>query len=124
MSPFSLGAWRLVLRRARHDRLVVAAAFVTILLAATLLASGPIYAEAVAASGLQRTLEDAPVRDATVAVSGQVAPDDYGTLDEQVTGAVEEVFGAGGVDVHRSSQSGRAFWSGERSLSFAGSTTP
>ena len=105
MSPFSLGAWRLVLRRAGHDRLVVAAAFVTVLLATTLLASGPIYAEAVAASGLQRTLEDAPVRDATVSVSGQVAPGDYEALDEQVTRAVEEVFGAGVVEVHRSSLS-------------------
>ncbi len=106
MSPFSLGAWALVVRRARHDLLVVGAAFLTILLATTLLASGPIYAEAVAASGLQRTLEDAPVRDATVAVSGQVSPDDYAALDAQVTRAVEEVFGADGVDVHRSSLSG------------------
>ena len=106
MSPFSLGAWALVVRRARHDLLVVGAAFITILLATTLLASGPIYAEAVAASGLQRTLEDAPVRDATVAVSGQVSPDDYAALDAQVTRAVEGVFGADGVDVHRSSLSG------------------
>ena len=105
MSPFSLGAWRLVLRRAGHDRLVVAAAFVTVLLATTLLASGPIYAEAVAASGLQRTLDDAPVRDATVSVSGQVAAGDYEALDEQVTRAVDGVFGAGGADVHRSSLS-------------------
>jgi len=106
VSPFSLGAWRLVLRRARHDLLVVAAAFLTILLATTLLASGPIYAEAVAASGLQRTLEDAPVRDATVAVSGQLAPGEYEALDGEVIRAVEEVFGAAGVDVHRSSLSG------------------
>lgn len=62
MSPLPAGAWRLVLKRAAHDRLVVAAAFLTILLAVTLLASGPVYAEAVALSGLRRTLEDAPVR--------------------------------------------------------------
>jgi ABC-type lipoprotein release transport system permease subunit len=106
VSPFSLGAWRLVLSRARHDRLVVAAAFLTILLATTLLASGPIYAEAVAASGLQRTLEDAPVQDATVSVSGQVAEEDYAELDRQVTRAMEGVFGAGGIELHRSSLSG------------------
>ena len=45
------------------------------------------------------------MRDATVSVSGQVAPGDYDALDEQVTRTVEEVFGAGGADVHRSSLS-------------------
>ena len=66
MIALPLAAWRLVFRRAGHDRLVVAAAFLTVLLATTLLASGPIYAEAVALSGLRRTLEDAPVAEKSV----------------------------------------------------------
>lgn len=99
------GAWRLVLKRAAHDRLVVGAAFVTIVLATTLLASGPIYAEAVALSGLHRTLEDAPVREGTLEVSGQLPAADYGAANERVTRALEAVFGPGGIAIHRSGRS-------------------
>ncbi|HET9215217.1 MAG TPA: ABC transporter permease [Gaiellaceae bacterium] len=102
MSPLPAGAWRLVLKRAAHDRLVVAAAFLTILLAVTLLASGPVYAEAVALSGLRRTLEDAPVREVTVAVSGRLAAAERSRADEHVTRVLEDVFGADGVTVYRS----------------------
>ena len=102
MSPLPPGAWRLVLKRAAHDRLVVAAAFLTILLAATLLASGPVYAEAVALSGLRRTLDDAPVREVTIAVQGRLPAADYGAADERVTGTLEDVFGPDGVAIHRS----------------------
>ena len=102
MTPLPPGAWRLVLKRAAHDRLVVAAAFLTILLAATLLASGPVYSEAVALSGLRRTLEDAPVREVTVAVQGRLPAAELGATDERVTGTLEEVFGRDGVTIHRS----------------------
>ena len=89
MSPLPPGAWRLVLKRAAHDRLVVAAAFVTILLATTLLASGPVYSEAVALSGLRRTLEDAPVREVTVAVQGRLPAAERAAADESVTSTLE-----------------------------------
>lgn len=102
MNPLRPGAWRLVLKRAAHDRLVVAAAFVTILLATTLLASGPIYAEAVALAGLQRTLDDAPVREATLEVSGRLPAAGYGEADERVTESLEGAFGAEGLAIHRS----------------------
>jgi hypothetical protein len=102
VNPLPPGAWRLVLKRAAHDRLVVGAAFVTIVLATTLLASGPIYAEAVALSGLHRTLEDAPVREATLEVSGQLPAADHDAADERVTRAIEAVFGPDGVAIHRS----------------------
>ncbi|HWM14334.1 MAG TPA: hypothetical protein VNO56_07620, partial [Gaiellaceae bacterium] len=102
MSPLPPGAWRLVLKRAAHDRLVVAAAFLTILLAATLLASGPVYAEAVALSGLRRTLDDAPVREVTIAVQGRLPAADYRAADARVTGTLEGVFGPDGVAIHRS----------------------
>ena len=62
MTGLLVSAWRLVLKRAASDRLVVAAAFVTVLLTATLLAAGPIYSEGVALSGLRRTLADAPAQ--------------------------------------------------------------
>lgn len=102
MTPLPPGAWRLVLKRAAHDRLVVAAAFLTILLAATLLASGPVYSEAVALSGLRRTLEDAPVREVTVAIQGRLPAEDRAAADERVTDTLETVFGPDGVAIHRS----------------------
>lgn len=102
MNPLRPGGWRLVLKRAAHDRLVVAAAFVTILLAATLLASGPIYAEAVALAGLQRTLDDAPVREATLEISGRLPASERGEADRRVTESLEAAFGADGLAVHRS----------------------
>lgn len=105
MSPLPPGAWRLVLKRAAHDRLVVAAAFLTILLATTLLASGPVYAEAVALSGLRRTLEDAPVREVTVAVSGRLPAAEYENADARVTRTLASVFGPEGVAVYRSAVS-------------------
>lgn len=105
MSPLPPGAWRLVLKRAAHDRLVVAAAFLTILLATTLLASGPVYSEAVALSGLRRTLDDAPVREVTVAVQGRLSAAERRAADERVTRILEEVFGRDGVAIHRSSLS-------------------
>jgi hypothetical protein len=64
-------AWLLVLKRAASDRLIVAAAFVTVLLAATLLAAGPIYSESVALSGLRRALADAPVQHRGLEVSAR-----------------------------------------------------
>jgi hypothetical protein len=72
VSGLFLAAWRLVLKRAASDRLIVAAAFLTVLLAAALLAAGPIYSEAVALSGLERTLADAPARDSGLEVSGRI----------------------------------------------------
>jgi hypothetical protein len=105
VNPLPPGAWRLVLKRAGHDRLVVGAAFVTIVLATTLLASGPIYAEAVALSGLHRTLEDAPVREGTLEVSGQLPAADYEAANERVTQALTAIFGPGDVAIHRSGRS-------------------
>ena len=53
-------ATRTVVERIRADWLIVLAAFTTITLAAVLLASGPIYAEAVTRSALQRSLSGGP----------------------------------------------------------------
>jgi hypothetical protein len=102
VNPLSPGAWLVVCKRAAHDWVVVAAAFLTTLLATTLLASGPVYADAVALSGLQRTLANAPVREVTVALSDHLAAPDYAVADDRVAQAVEEAFGPDGADVHRS----------------------
>lgn len=105
MSALPLAAWRLVLKRAAHDRLVVAAAFVTVLLATTLLASAPIYAEAVALSGLRRTLEDVPAAEASVQISARLSASEYRAADARVGGTLPSVFGEGGAALFRSGRS-------------------
>jgi hypothetical protein len=99
-----LAAWRLVLKRAASDRLIVGAAFVTVLLAAALLAAGPIYSEAVALSGLERTLQDAPARDSGLEVSGRIPLADASARGARVAGGIHDVLG-GDAAVHRSGMS-------------------
>lgn len=100
------GVWSAVLRRAASDRVVLAAAFVTILLAVTLLSTGPIYASAVSSNGLQRSLEDAPTTEANVEVARPVAVDRYEEVDQRVTGTVQDVFRSTGATIWRSALSG------------------
>ncbi len=66
-------AWRIVIRRAISDRLILLAAAITILAATMLVASGPIYADAVTLSAVQRTLADADVDEANVSISTRVS---------------------------------------------------
>ena len=101
MGGLFLAAWRLVLKRAASDRLIVGAAFVTVLLAAALLAAGPIYSEAVALSGLERTLDDAPARDSGLEVSGRIPLEDASSTGDRVSRALRGVLG-GDVSVDRS----------------------
>jgi ABC-type lipoprotein release transport system permease subunit len=62
-------AWRIVVNRTLADWLILSAALITVLIATTLLASGPIYADAVALSGVHRTLADSPVTDVNLQVT-------------------------------------------------------
>ena len=55
---------RVSLHRTRADWPIVAAAGLIAVLAATLLAAGPIYSSAVSVAGLHRQLESAPASDA------------------------------------------------------------
>jgi hypothetical protein len=96
-----LSAWRLVLKRAASDRLIVAAAFLTVLLATTLLAAGPIYSESVALSGLRRTLADAPVQDRGLEVSARVTGDRYRAASRSTAEQIQRTVGTG-TRVYRS----------------------
>jgi FtsX-like permease family protein len=102
MGGLFFAAWRLVLKRSASDLLIIAAAFVTVLLAAMLLAAGPIYANAVALSGLERTLADAPARDSGLQVSARLPLEDYGQTSARVERDVRVVFGTATVAVYRS----------------------
>ena len=48
-----VAAWRVVVKRAAADRLMLTAAAITVVLATTLLAAGPIYSDAVTLSALR-----------------------------------------------------------------------
>lgn len=98
-------AWRVVLKRCLSDWLILLAAFVTILLATTLLAAGPIYADAVTLSGVRRTLHDAPVRESNVEITARARGTEYAALEGVVQGVVHGAFATTGGDIWRSGRS-------------------
>lgn len=100
------GKWALALKGMLADRGVVLSAFLVVLLAASLVAAIPIYANAVAQGTLRERLKSAPTTEAnlqaTVAVFyGDVDP----RLDTRVQRIVRTTFGATSVAIHRSSES-------------------
>ncbi len=106
------------LRTAAADRLVVGAAFLVVLLAASLVAAIPIYAGAVAESSLRARIARASVPDANVQLSVDVfgRSDDAG-LDTRVGELLRGTFASTGFTVHRSAESG-PFRVGSRSVAF------
>ena len=112
-----LGTWLVSLRRTRADWPIVATAALIALLAATLLAAGPIYSAAVAEAGLHRLVESAPTTDANIEVTVRTSPDQakaaIDTVDgflrqavaqrdlEIVTGAESDTFAVPGQDPAR-----------------------
>ena len=84
------GRWSLPLKTAAADRLVTAAAFLVVLLAASLVAAIPIYADAVAESSLRARLARVPVEDANV----QLVVDVFaGGAERGLDGRVRELVG-------------------------------
>jgi hypothetical protein len=69
------GAWLVSLRRTRADWPIVATAALIALLAATLLAAGPIYSTAVSEAGLHRLVASASTTDANIEVAVRTSPD-------------------------------------------------
>ena len=94
-------SWRVVVRRAIADRVILIAALVTILLATMLVAAGPIYADAVSLSAVRRTLADAEIQDANADISARVTPGNYTATDERVTAEVGRAFRATGGSIFR-----------------------
>lgn len=96
----------MALKTAAADRPVVCAAFLVVLLAATLVAAIPIYANAVAESSLRARLDRAPLTDANAQLVVDVfAGGEARRLDTQVTGQVEDTFGSVPVTIFRSGES-------------------
>jgi hypothetical protein len=87
------------LHRTRADWPIVAAAWLIVLLAATLLAAGPIYSSAVSLAGLHRVLDDAKVSDANIEVTARLVPADAAPALEKVTAELRRSLGGVGVEV-------------------------
>ena len=98
--------WTFVLKAALADRLVVATAFLVVLLAATLVSAIPIYAKAVAQSGLRARLERAPVTAANLQATVHQFDGGSGRrLDLRVRTLVRDTFGELGVSIFRNRES-------------------
>jgi ABC-type antimicrobial peptide transport system permease subunit len=98
-------AWRVILMRTRADWLILSAATLIIVLATTLLSAGPIYAGAVAVSGLHRTLQDSPVTEANVQITARIAGDEFRRFDETLILESSQTFRFTGATVRRSGRS-------------------
>ncbi|HEX6128101.1 MAG TPA: FtsX-like permease family protein [Candidatus Limnocylindria bacterium] len=89
----------------RNDWPIVAAAWLITLLAATLLAAGPIYSDAVSLAGLRRVLLDAPVTEANVEATALVNPGEVEFTSAEVERQIRGAVGGVGVDIERSARS-------------------
>jgi hypothetical protein len=80
----SVGLWRAVVHRSRADWPVVTAAFVLLVSAITLLATGALYGDTVALGGLRQAVLAAPPADRAVVVRMPAAATDIEGLDSTV----------------------------------------
>lgn len=94
-------AWHVIVKRAAADRLILAAASITVVIATVLMAAGPIYADAVLVSGAQRSMRDAPVTEANLEVTVRLAPERFVEYDQIVLAATREAFSLTGGTVLR-----------------------
>jgi len=88
-----LAPFRLVLQRSLADWLIVAATWLVVLCAATLVAVGVLYGDAVALTGLRRIIADQPPADTTVVVSMRASADELGPAEEAVNRQAGRILG-------------------------------
>jgi FtsX-like permease family len=86
-----IAAWRLSLRRTRADWPIVAAAWVVTLLAAAVVAAGPIYWSAASLAGLTRAFAQASPVDRSIDVSVYAAPALVADVSDRVTADLEDL---------------------------------
>jgi ABC-type lipoprotein release transport system permease subunit len=95
----------LVLRRALSQRLIVAAAFGTILLATTVLSALLLYATTVTDNGVQRSLATAPIDQVGSRITAPVTPQTHSAIDSQVRSAASEAYAHAGIQVVETARS-------------------
>lgn len=88
-------------RRSRASWPIVGSAGLICVLATTLMAAGPTYANAVSLAGLHRVLRDAPVAEANLQVSLRIDPESWTAADELVSREIAGVLGAPGGTIER-----------------------
>ncbi len=91
-------SWTVVARRAFSDRLMLTAAMASILLATTLLAASPIFADSVTLSSLHRILQDGE-SDASLEIRARAAPERFEEYDGLVRRQVDDALAATGAEV-------------------------
>lgn len=89
------------LRRSRASWPIVASAGLICLLAASLMAAGPMYASAVSIAGLHRVLADASPSEANVGVSLRAGSGDWPALDQVASRELERTLGVAGGTIRR-----------------------
>jgi len=94
-------AWSVVVKRLAADWLILTAASTTIVIATLLLATGPIYADAVTVSGVQRILADAEIADANIEISSLLRVENFAAVDQVVGSSVESRLASTGATVNR-----------------------
>ena len=96
-----LAGWRVSLHRTRADWPIVAAAWLITLLAAVLLAAGPIYSSAASEAGLHRALADAPAEDVSIQVSLYSASGDAAAAGGRVQAELQRAIAPVGGSIVR-----------------------
>ncbi len=95
----------LVLRRALSQRLIVAAAFGTILLATTVLSALLLYATTVTDNGVQRRLATAPIDQVGSRITVSVIPQTHSAIDSRVRSAASEAYAHADIKVVETARS-------------------
>ena len=88
-----LAPLRVVLHRSFADWLIVAATWLVIVCATTLLAIGVLYGDAVSLSGLRQLIAAQPITSTSLVVDMRVAPDELSEVDEVIGHQVGRVLG-------------------------------
>ncbi len=101
-----LAPLRVVLQRSLADWLIVAATWLVIVCATTLLAIGVLYGDAVALSGLRQTLAAEPADATTIDVLMRVEPGELASVDDVVTRQSRRILGWTGGELARTIRSG------------------
>ncbi len=101
-----LAPLRMVMQRSAADWLLVAATWLVILCATTLLAIGVLYGDAVALSGLQQRLADEPIASTTVTVDMRVDAEELDAVDEVVARQSRRILGWADGELVRTVRSG------------------